>query len=87
MARDDQAVLAEEARQALNSPAFQRAILAEEMGIVTDIANFAHSGSEADDHYLLELCRRLQTINSFKRRMGVLSDINKLTHSQRVRDV
>lgn len=87
MARDDQEVLAAEARQALNSPAFQRAILGEEMDIVTTIANYAHDGSEAHDRHLLELCRRLQTINAFKRRMGVLSDMNKLTQSQRVKDV
>ena len=87
MARINQDVMAEDARRALSDPAIQAAIVSEEIALVTEIANYNSNGSPESDNELLEMCRELQTINRLKRRLGLMSDISKLTEAQRVKDV
>jgi hypothetical protein len=62
-------VLAEEARQLLQNPVFQRAIMDEERRIVSNIANSPHDGSREYENQEREWCRELRTLNNLKRRI------------------
>ncbi len=60
-------VQAEDARRLLDDPAFQRAFDAVKEGMVNEIINFKHDGSESSDNYERECCRTLRTLNGLRR--------------------
>ena len=68
--RDAPDAAAADAERLLEDPAFKRAYNAVRDGLVAEIEGFKATGSEADEAYLLEVCRSLRVLKALRRAIG-----------------
>ena len=64
-------VEASEAQRLLDDPAFIRGFEAVREGMVNEIINLKHDGSNEMDEYERECCRTLRTLSSLKRAISL----------------
>ena len=66
LARNSAKVAADEAKQLLDNPAFERLIVSAERRLMAEIVNHKSDGSKEADNKERELCRELRTFTRIK---------------------
>ncbi len=64
-------VKADDAQRLLNDPAFERGFNAVREGMIAEIINLKHDGSDETKAFEAECCRVLRTLESLKRAIAV----------------
>lgn len=68
--RDDADIIANDAHRLLDDPAFKRGFNLVRDGLIRELENMQHDGSEAMDDYEREVCRSLRNLMSVRRAIG-----------------
>ena len=76
--RQSPEVQSEDAQRLLNDPAFERGFTAVREGMINEIINLKHDGSDELVAYEVECCRVLRTLESLKRAIAIGPQVNRL---------
>ncbi len=76
--RQSPEVQADDAQRLLNDPAFERGFSAVREGMINEIINLKHDGSDELRAFEAECCRVLRTLESLKRAIAIGPQVNML---------